>query len=380
MNGIIGLNISLVMSALHCLAYERKKGWIIVQTGSAAVGVCRRSRYCAGIIELDLRSLFASPSTAAPAIQKACDDSGIKFLIPTDMPATLFLAEIKSLLEGIETFPIPSQDQLQSLSNKLRFARLLTNLDLPQPKYWEINSADQLAAPPWAFPVVLKPLALESSQGVKVCGSVSETISHFGNLEKLGKAPYQAQEYIPGSDLDLSIFADQGKVIGWTMHKAWRPCKGPMIYEFVEHAQFLQAGTELVKKLGYSGLIHIDGRLDNRDGSVKMVEANPRIFASMHYSALAGVNFLGAAIDLRENRPSLRKQDSGVLHSPLGSLYVLLHPGMGIPVNTKGTRRAWLHFLRDPLPVAMGFFDRKRARTEFESVRANLEVPVLEKT
>lgn len=47
----------------------------------------------------------------------------------------------------------------------------------------------------------------------------------------------------------------------------------------------------LIDRLKWSGIAHIDLRYDEQDGQVKILEINPRFWASLPGTLIAGVNF-----------------------------------------------------------------------------------------
>lgn len=387
MNGIIG-GVEPIMWLLQCFS-GGERVHLLAQKGSAVSKVFRFSRFCAGITELDMDALCACPDKATEVLQATCDRLGIDVLIPTGMPCTCLLAQIKDRLRGIHVYPCPSDvDELQQLSSKLGFARILDRLELAQPNYWVLSSAEDAIGEPLTYPIVLKPLNLDNALGIRVCHNPGEVLEHFRFLQSLTDPPYIAQEYIPGLDMDLTILADHGQVVAWAIYTYLPGKSGGKIYRFVEHEGYLDAGKRLARALNHHGLLHIDGRLSELDGSVKMIECNPRVFGSIHYTSFAGVNFVKAGLDIaRGIKPAspckqingelnlgflrfLRKSIQGYCSSsPIGD--APSHAKVALPA-LKTSRpfflsrlsiRALVSLLRDPLPLlALAFHQRKARR------------------
>ena len=66
---------------------------------------------------------------------------------------------------------------------------------------------------------------------------------------------------------------------------------------FYDAPEFVEAGAKIIGATGYSGPAHFDGRHDERDGTIKFIECNPRFWASITASLHCGVNFVAEAIN-----------------------------------------------------------------------------------
>jgi hypothetical protein len=361
MIGIIGQQVEMVLRTCQCASRGREKFRLIGQSGSGISIVGRLSRYCQGVTELDLEKLCATPEKALEVLQSTCRAVGIDVLVPAGMASSLLLAEIKDQLEGVEVYPSPGVADVRRLSNKLGFAGELNRLNLPQPEFWELTSQSQIEAAPWNYPVVIKPLDLENGIGVRVCKNAEEALEHFATLKSLSEGGVMVQEYVRGSDMDLTLLADHGKVIAWTIY-ALSPGKwGGKTYRFLENPDYLAAGTRLVEALNYSGILHIDGRFCEQDRSVKMIECNPRMFGSVHSTSYAGVNFVTAGVAAaRGTVPAVQPhQINGDLHSLGAGLALFLHGQLHACLASRSSRCQWRSFLLDPLPL-FGFWWLKR--------------------
>ena len=252
---------------------------------------------------------------------------------------------------------------MEELGNKLSFARLLDRLGLPQPRFWKLNSLAEIDNAPWEYPVVIKPPALENSLGVKVCKNPAEAARHFCFLQTLCDKPFMAQEFIPGIDIDLSVLADRGKIAAWTIYAGVSAPGGGRIHRFLENPGYLQSGIRLVENLDYHGLLHIDGRLSEPDGEVKIIECNPRVFGSMHATAYAGVNFVTAGVAVaRGMAPEPSAQINGDLPSFRAALSLALRGNLCACLGSKAFRNECRALMRDPLPILAFSWLRRTGR------------------
>src|SRR4029077_20921094 len=100
-----------------------------------------------------------------------------------------------------------------------------------------------------------------------------------------------AQTFIPGTDIDISVFANGGHIKNFAIQ-----IKKEKMLCFVQNEQLVKFAEAIVRDRCYTGVIHIDARL--RDGSeeVFLVEANPRFWGSLSAATECGLNFVRAGI------------------------------------------------------------------------------------
>lgn len=106
---------------------------------------------------------------------------------------------------------------------------------------------------------------------------------------------YVLQEYIHGYDIDCSVLCDKGKLLAYTIQKGTLFGRNKFVpqlgLEFLFENEILDIVVQLVKSLKWSGVAHIDLRYDTLDQKFKVIEVNPRFWATVDASTMAGVNF-----------------------------------------------------------------------------------------
>lgn len=351
---LVGMNADLVMRTFQCLCDAGLRVHLVLQTGNYAASVFRRSRYCLAVHEVDLKSWCDAPADAVEPIKELCNRVGIDLLIPGDMPLTLLLATINQQL-GIGTFPLASPQLLRQVGDKLSFAKLVRELDIPHPEFWTLCSEEEIERIPFQYPVVAKACNLDTGRGIKVCENAREIREHARSIASFPAEPLKLQQFIPGIDLCLGFLANRGEIVAWSIHRRTSVKYGTDMpsCEFLQNAGFLESGRRFVKATGYHGVGEIDARLDERDGIVKLIECNPRMWGSVHFAAFAGVNFALAGIAIATGQPipaDKCRQRDGIVNTPAGSIRLLKYRAERIPVWTAGTWRAWKQMMSDPLP------------------------------
>lgn len=140
------------------------------------------------------------------------------------------------------------------------------------------------------FPVLTKPLSLSGGYGIRKVDSIE-------SLRPILKEQNQTiiQEFIYGYDVDMSVLCDDGKILAYTIQKGYMLNKqeysSPYAVEFIPNNEVFKLVKQLMKKLKWSGLAHIDLRYDEGDKTYKIIEINPRIWGSIELSKCVGVDF-----------------------------------------------------------------------------------------
>jgi hypothetical protein len=130
---------------------------------------------------------------------------------------------------------------------------------------------------------------------------------------------------------------------------------------FIRDERMFAIVREIVRVTGFHGLAHFDMRIDSRDGELRVIECNPRVWGSLMYSVWAGVNFieLGCRMALGQPVTGPGALDEHVLHqgvAPRRLLKALLH-GRTAPAGMTGaTLASWRQAHTDPLPQVLGGF------------------------
>ncbi len=333
----------LTLRLLKCLAPLKAEVHILGPRPSRALSA---SRYCR-------RYHAASPAglTDGMAIEKVCRDYRMDVVLPSGIESVFLLSALQenwaSVVPGTRLLPTPPPEQLRMLNNKWAFAQFLQQLGLPLPKSRVITLASEALAVDLTYPVVVKPLEMDASRGVKRCETPQEASAHAKQFELA--LPLLVQEYVPGEDIGLGIAAHQGKIVGWTIQRVRPDGQG---VDFIEQPEALEIGRCIMATCKYEGIAHFDMRVDSRDGSVKVLECNPRFWASLPFSLAAGVNFADLGIRLALDVPTPEPGCSAVsLAFPTKALWGGLH-GMASGLHrSEASRSALRATLADPMPL-----------------------------
>lgn len=327
------------------------------------------SRHCRTHIPCGPQVLRRPDLSIVRRIEDGCRRTRADWIVPSDLPATLLAARHLRDLTAARVFPVSRPELVEQFNDKWEFHRLLRSLELPSPETRLLESLPEAGRATLPFPVMIKPLRQEGGVGVR---RVEDRASLLAILEAHGARhgwPLLAQEFLPGSDIDLSVLADRGRIVAWTIQRRTPKPEGSL--EFLHHARVLEIGTRLIRATGYHGVVHFDMRIDERRGEPFMIEANPRFWGSLRHSVWMGVNFpaLGIAMAQGEDVGSRFSPVAGRCWDPgfsVRSIVQALLRGKARPEAwSSATESGWRCHLGDPAPFVwerLRSLGRRRAR------------------
>ena len=117
---------------------------------------------------------------------------------------------------------------------------------------------------------------------------------------------------------------------------------------------------ELAEKFNWSGIVHIDLRYDEKDKQVKIIEMNPRFWASVSASTFAGVNFpyIACLAALNRDLPKVEFQPKRVVRSG-AAIRILAQHMVHRKQKDLYFDNSFIEFsLRDPLPNVVSKFSK----------------------
>lgn len=303
-------NPNLGLGVVRCLGTA---GHRVYSMGVGRWSVVRASRHCRQYVALDDGALSESASETASRVEDFCRTEGIQVIVPVDLDAGLFAAQFRGRFRSARLIPLAPVEVIREVNDKWQFAKFLQSASLAHPKTVLL---DDFARPPevdWSRPHMIKPTLGGHSEGVK-------RLDRPGDLEAYARTeganlapPFLLQEYVPGQDIDVSVLAIDGKVVARTTQMLGDEDE-VRIFVTSDPAQAL--GQAVVERLRYSGLLHLDMRLEEGTGKVYIIEGNPRFWVTLPWSMWAGVNFADLAVQaalghLGESSPVAREGPYG---------------------------------------------------------------------
>ena len=301
---IVSSSDGITLSLLRCLGIVGVKVHVINIWKSACSS--RLSRFCTHYLNSPLSEAPIDTGEITALINNYCDRNNIEVVMASGLLSTFLIAKIKSKITSAPVFPVPSPEQLYNLHNKWVFYKFLKENQIPTPETRLIEKPEQLESLNLVFPIIVKPLAEGNSNGVQKINSAAELENYVAIVTQSNKLPILIQDYIDGEDWLLNILADKGKVVAWTINR-----RIPYFFEFFKNDEILKIAEKIVSLSNYSGVANFDIRFDKCNNSVKVIECNPRFWASFSASVYYGVDFIRMGILLAQKKeiPSNSKRD-----------------------------------------------------------------------
>jgi predicted ATP-grasp superfamily ATP-dependent carboligase len=235
-------------------------------------------------------------------------------------------------------YPFPEWDVLSRVQSKRAQLEAAGEAGVAVPRTLNPGSVEEarLAGAELGYPVLIKPSATEGFRrrfGRPFrCENERELEQAYAQAE-----PYEpmVQEIVPGGDDRLytlgSYLAEDGQALGLFCGRKLRqtpPRVGTCrVGEAVWTEDVVRQGLALLRALRFHGISQVELKLDPRDGQLKLMEVNPRLWQWHGLAAACGVDVpLIAYRDLVGERPA--------------------------PASANGRRRRWaITFLRGETPA-----------------------------
>lgn len=219
-------------------------------------------------------------------------------LLPVEEGGIRLIRRHTAELEAVCSLtPIPSLDALDHAGDKWLLSRILHQCGLPTPQTLLYDDHEQFvrSLDLLKFPVLLKPLGWWGGRGTRRFDNRA-LLCDFLERNRHLAGYYLAQEFVAGRDAGCNILCHNGEILAYTMQRGYLPPTfpfgSPAGVEFFEDPNVLQSVARLAKALSWNGVANIDLRVEEPDGSLHILEVNPRFWRTLMGSLAAGVNFL----------------------------------------------------------------------------------------
>lgn len=230
-------------------------------------------------------------------------ERGIFLVMPLE---DLTMAALHTDPDMWKTFTLIQADacNLERFRDKAATIRLALSRDVPVPETaipLNIEEAETLLQKWRHFPVVIKPRTSSGSRGIRVAPDVSTALRDYRRVHKDYPLPL-LQRFVPpgGRALGVEFLFYQGREVLVFAHERLRQFPvngGPSTYcRGCADSRVVAMGRRMMADLGYSGFAMVEFREDPENGTLYLMEVNPRPWGSIALPRFAGVDFALEAV------------------------------------------------------------------------------------
>jgi predicted ATP-grasp superfamily ATP-dependent carboligase len=229
-------------------------------------------------------------------------------LIPSGDAEVRLVSQAIDRLSAAFDVVLPRWEQLKWVCEKPLLYRRARELGLAVPLTYELASLEQASAAELRFPVVLKPnmggrSRFARAKAVLVDSQETFLTAYRWAAEQVGIENVVVQEMIPGggeSQFSYAALWNRGAPVAEFTARRTRQFPVDFGYtstfvEVVDEPQLVEAARRLLGSIGHHGLVEVEFKRDRRDGSMKILDVNPRPWTWFGLAAATGVD-LGAML------------------------------------------------------------------------------------
>lgn len=224
-------------------------------------------------------------------------------LIPSADPAAAMLARSYHQLAERYVHTTPSWDVVRWAYDKRLTYELAERLDVARP--WTMAAADALEADSVPFPAVLKPAIKEESNPLttakawRIDDSAELRSRYVEACELVDSDLLMLQELIPGggeTQYSFAALCHDGEPLASLTARRTRQYpadfgRASTFVETVDCPEAVEPSLRMLRELRYTGLIEVEYKRDGRDGILKVLDMNPRVWGWHTLCGRAGVDF-----------------------------------------------------------------------------------------
>ena len=300
-------------SALAATRALGQGGHTVYTAGEHPHSIAAVSRYSAGFVPYPAPG--SHPDEFVAAIVKGTARLGIDVVLPTTEITTLLLTRHAAMLPPGVRLPFGDSAAVERAANKAEVLELAEACGIPIPRTEVIRSSDDIEAlHRWSsYPAVLKPARSRVatargwiSLGVHYAHSAAEGIEILRRLAPEAY-PVLLQERIRGAGTGVFTCMADGQPLVWFAHERLRekpPSGGVSVLcrSVLPEPQAVRYSQALLERLGWQGVAMVEFKRDDRDGSLRLMEINGRLWGSLQLAIDAGVNFPQMMVEIAAGR------------------------------------------------------------------------------
>lgn len=233
--------------------------------------------------------------------------NNIDVLVPMNDYSAKYLSEYKKDLESKVSFVAPDYDIFMRGYDKNQLMQVCKESSFPHPQTIDlkkiITDDDKLK---FKFPALIKPNETTGARGFTMIHSFDELNSVYPGLKnQFGSC--HLQQYIPngGRQFKVQILVYNNNTLATSVIEKHRfyPIKGgsSCFNSTIINDDLVSLCESVLKKIQWQGFADFDLIEDPRDGSILIMEINPRVPACIKAAVVSGIDYPNAIVDVSVN-------------------------------------------------------------------------------
>ncbi|MBI5026563.1 MAG: ATP-grasp domain-containing protein [Nitrospirae bacterium] len=275
-----------------------RKGFFVTAGERTRLATALFSRYC------NKRFIYPSPSAYPEdflhVLVRELKTGNYDVIFPMEYTTQILLTETanRERLQRYARIPFADAELARKVNDKAFLMRYANEKGIDIPKTYFVNEVEEIEKIKDSIkcPVVIKPRVSSGSRGIVYAGDKQELIPSYFNVHEKYSLPI-IQECIPGDETyGVGLLLNfQSEVRAPFVYKRLRtyPVNGgpSTLRESVKRDDIRWIAESLMRSLGWTGIAHVEFKIDPRDGRPKLLEVNPRFWGSLQLAIESGVDF-----------------------------------------------------------------------------------------
>jgi biotin carboxylase len=275
-------------SALGCIQSYGREGHTVSIIRNTILHPNYASVFVTNIFSLDQGEIGES----ARELMNLVELKGIDLVVPISDQDAALVAAAKQLFPDSGALISSSLESVSITTSRNRTTALCRSLSIATPKtIFATHDSAKAAAGELGYPCFLKLSGTVASQGVFEISGEAELGARLGSIP--AHSEMQLQSKIEGDLVGITGFASDGKVLksfAFGCDYAQSHAGTPAYSKRVRDERLSEILGKIVRELRWTGGIDVD-LLQRRDGSLVLLEINPRFSGTMVFALKIGIDF-----------------------------------------------------------------------------------------
>lgn len=228
----------------------------------------------------------------------------VDVLIPMNDYSAKYMSLYKSVLSKLVNISIPGYRVFMNGYDKNQLMKVCIDNGFPHPQTLDlemnISSADKIK---FKFPALIKPNETTGARGFTLVNNFEELNKIYPEIKnKYGSC--HLQQFIPfgGRQFKVQILLNDNKILASSViekHRFYPVNGGSSCYNStIINEELKDLCFQVLIEIHWQGFADFDLIEDPRDGSILIMEINPRVPACIKASVISGIDFPNAIVDL----------------------------------------------------------------------------------